>query len=135
MKPYRERMEQEAARLRAALRRLETTSGQHRAVAPDFQGIRRAHGAWVTVRRFDQARYDTLARELRAVEARLAAALAAPPGRRLVVLVGCVATKRPAELYERGITRRWPAVDVYTSPLGTGHLAGGVALPEDLRSR
>jgi uncharacterized protein DUF6884 len=118
VKPYRERMEQEAARLRAALRRLETTSGQHRAVAPDFQGIRRAHGAWVTVRRFDQARYDTLARELRAVEARLAAALAAPPGgRRLVVLVGCVATKRPAELDERGIARRWPAADVYTSPL------------------
>jgi hypothetical protein len=201
-------MQQEAARLRAAVGRLETTGGLNKAVPSDFLGLCRQHGAWVMVRRVDVARHAALARELRAVEAkiaaagaadaaptpapavdpgmvayrtrmeakagrlraelarlddphrghpagnpdhcnlcrmtggrppvcrpdparrealagalrwveeRLAAALALPAGGRLlVVLVGCVAQKRPAELDERGRAREWPAADVYTSPL------------------
>jgi hypothetical protein len=115
---YRERMEASAARVRAALARLAEVSTPRPAGAPGH--CRQLHelGRPVPVRRFDQARHDQLAAELRAVEARLAAALALPAGGRLlVVLVGCVATKRPAELDERGIARRWPAADVYTSAL------------------
>ena len=72
----------------------------------------------------DPARREAVAGALRWVEERMAAALAVPPGGRLlVVLVGCVATKRPAELDERGRAREWPAADVYTSPLWTARRA------------
>jgi hypothetical protein len=118
MVAYRERMEAKAARLRADLARLDDVHGGHPAGDPDHCNLCRTTGGRPPVRRPDPARREALAGALRWVEERTAAALAVPPGGRLrVVLVGCVASKRPAELDERGFAREWPAADVYTSPL------------------
>jgi hypothetical protein len=117
VKPYVERMHQEAARLRAALRRLEHDNGLHKRVPADHRAVRREVGRWVIVPLGDQERHAVLTRELRAVEANLTAALSAPAEPRLVVLVGCVATKRAPQLDDRGRPRRWPAADLYVSDL------------------
>jgi hypothetical protein len=81
MLPYTERMQREAARLRAAVRLLEHENALHKAVSSDQEAVRRgADGRWITVRRgLDLSRHHVLSRELRAVEAKLDAAQAQGP--------------------------------------------------------
>ena len=68
MNPYRERMQQEAARLRAARAHVESTGGMKKAVLGGYVGLHREHGSWVIVRHADMPRHAALKRELAAVE-------------------------------------------------------------------